>query len=168
LPSIQVGDHGHVGGIFGQHPRRIGDGDGAVARGVEIDVVDAGTEVGDQAQLRAGLRDDRAIDAVRNRGHQDVRDLHSVGQLGLRHWRVVGVEARIEQFAHARFDDVRQLARNDDDGLLNRAGHMSFTGGREPEFGMRASRVAAVRQTQKLGFGARSRRVSIFCNANVS
>ena len=40
------------------------------------------------------------------------------GQLLARHRRVVDVQARVEQFAHARFDDVGQLAGDDDEGFL--------------------------------------------------
>ena len=47
--------HRHVGGVLGQHARRVGDDDAALARGVEIDVIDAGAERGDQLELRAGL-----------------------------------------------------------------------------------------------------------------
>ena len=36
--------HGHVGGVLGQDARRVGDGDAALAGGLEVDVVDAGAE----------------------------------------------------------------------------------------------------------------------------
>jgi hypothetical protein len=73
--------HRHVGGVLGQHARRIGDGDAALARGVEVDVVDAGAERGDQLQPRPGLREHPAVDAVGDRRDQDVRGLHRLDQL---------------------------------------------------------------------------------------
>ena len=81
LPSIQVGDqpriaarlrhggafhqpagdghdqgHGHVGGVFGEHARGVGDHDAARVGGVDVDVVHAGAEVGDDPQPRTGAR----------------------------------------------------------------------------------------------------------------
>ncbi len=44
--------------------------------------------------------------------HQNVGGLHRLDQLRLRHRHVVEVQPRIEQFAHARFDALRQLARH--------------------------------------------------------
>ena len=118
--------HGHVGGVLGQHAGRVRHGDAAVARGIEIDVVDAGAEVGDEAQLRTGLGDDGAIDAVRHRRHQHVGDLEGFHHLRLCHRRIVDVEARIEQLPHAGFDHVWQLARDDDDRLLGAGRHGGF------------------------------------------
>ena len=46
-------------------------------------------------------------------------------ELRLRHRLVVDVEAGVEQLAHARLDDVGQLARDDDEGLLGAVGHVS-------------------------------------------
>ncbi len=42
---------------------------------------------------------------------------------GLRHRLVVDVQPGVEQLAHAGLDDVRQLARDDDDGLPGTGGH---------------------------------------------
>ena len=64
--------HRHVGGVFGQHARRIGDCDAALAGRVEVDMVDAGAERGDQLQSRPGLRQHAAVDAVGDGGHQHV------------------------------------------------------------------------------------------------
>ena len=44
-------------------------------------------------------------------------------QIGLRHRHVVEVEARVEQFAHPRLDDVRQLARDDHQGFARGIRH---------------------------------------------
>ncbi len=41
------------------------------------------------------------------------------------------IEASVEQFAHACFDDIGELARDDDYGLLGTAGHITHAG----EFG---------------------------------
>jgi hypothetical protein len=43
--------HRHVGGVFGQHARRVGHGDAALDRGGDVDVVDAVAEVGDQLEV---------------------------------------------------------------------------------------------------------------------
>ena len=89
-PSIQVGDqpgelavgqdrgafhqparhrqdqgHGHVGGVLGQHAGRVGDDDAAAGGGGDVDIVDAGAEIGDQLQLRAGLGDQAGVDLGR-------------------------------------------------------------------------------------------------------
>ncbi len=76
---------------------------------------------------------------------------NGLGELRLGHRRVVGIETRIEQFAHARFDDVGQLARDDDDWLLHRAGHISSTGGRSLVLRKRASRVERRASDPKTG-----------------
>ena len=69
-------------------------------------------------QLLARLAEQRGVDPVGDGRHQHVGDLHGLGELGLAHRLVVEVEPRVEQFAHARFDRVRQLARDDDQRLL--------------------------------------------------
>ena len=56
----------------------------------------------------------RGVDPVGHGRHQHVGDLHGLGELGLAHRLVVEVEPRVEQFAHARFHGVRQLARDHD------------------------------------------------------
>ena len=143
-PSIQVGDqpahslspvstagafreparhredqrHGHVGGVLGQHARRVGHRDAALQRARDVDIVDAVAEIGDQLQLLARLRDHRGVDAVGDGRHQHVGGLHGLGELGLAHRLVVEVEPRVEQLAHPRLDGVRQLARDDDQRLL--------------------------------------------------
>ena len=63
---------------------------------------------------RPGLLEHRGVDAVGDGRHQHVGGLHRLGELGLAHRLVVEVEPRVEQLAHARFDAVRQLARDDD------------------------------------------------------
>ena len=73
-------------------------------------------------RLRSGLLDQRRVDAVGDGRHQHVGFLDRRDQLGAAHRPVVEVQPRVEQFAHARFDLVRQLARDDDERLLA-AGH---------------------------------------------
>ena len=48
--------------------------------------------------------------------------LDRLGQLGLAHGLVVDIEARVEQLAHARFDRLGQLARDDDERFLGDVG----------------------------------------------
>ena len=107
--------HGHVGGIFGQHAGRVGHGDAALGGGADVDIVDAIAVVGDQFKPFAGLAEDRSIDPVGDRGNEYVSLLDGNGKLGRRHRLVVGIEACVEQFAHPRFHDIRQLARHDND-----------------------------------------------------
>ena len=64
--------HGHVGGVFGEHAGRVGDGDAALHGGRDVDIVDAVAEIGDQLELFAGLRQHRGVDPVGDGRHQDV------------------------------------------------------------------------------------------------
>ena len=65
----------------------------------------------------AWLSTDR-IDAVGHGRHQHVGGLHRLDEVGRRHGRVVEIEARVEQLAHAGLDAVRQLAGDDDERLF--------------------------------------------------
>ena len=112
--------HGHVGGVLGENARRIGHGDAALNCGRHIDVVDAIAEIGDQFQFLAGLAEHRAVDVVGHRRHDDVGDLSGRQQVGMAHRLVVGVQARVEQFAHAHLYAVRQLAGHHNKRLLAR------------------------------------------------
>ena len=77
-------------------------------RRLDIDIVDAGAEIGDQLELLGPAWSmHRAVDAVGDGRHQHVRLLDGVDQLGLAHRPVVDVEARVEQLAHAGFDRRR-------------------------------------------------------------
>ena len=143
-PSIQVGDqpvhspsgialrafdeparhredqrHGHVGGVLGQHARRVGDGDAALQGGGDVDIVDAVAEIGDQLQLLAGLARSAAA-SMRSVtvGTSTSAVLQRLDEFGLAHRLVVDVEPGVEQFAHARFDAVRQFARDDHERFL--------------------------------------------------
>ena len=113
--------HGHVGGVFGQNFRRIGHGDAARVRRDDIDIVDAVAEIGDQLQLAIGLFEQRFGDLVGDGRHQHIGRAHRVGDLLWRQRRIVEIESRVEQLAHAGLDRVRQLARDDNERLfLNR------------------------------------------------
>ena len=46
--------HGHIGGVIGEHPRRVGDSDAAFERRVDIDIIRARTELRDQFQRVTG------------------------------------------------------------------------------------------------------------------
>ena len=94
------------------------------ARVVDVDIVDAVAEIGDQLELLAGLAEHRGVDAVGDGRHQHVGGLHRLGELGLAHRLVVEIEPRVEQLAHAGLDAVGQLARDDDQRLLG-FGHVS-------------------------------------------
>jgi hypothetical protein len=110
--------HGHVGGVFGQNLWRVGDGDAARMRGLDIDIVDAVAEIGDQAQLAVGLVDDVGGDVVGDGRNQHVGGARGFRDLVGRHRRVVEIDPRVEQLAHPRLDRIRQLARYHDEGLF--------------------------------------------------
>jgi len=110
--------HRHVGGVLGEHARRIGDGDAALERGRDVDVVDAVAKIGDQLELLAGLAQHRGVDAVGDGRHQHVGLFHRRGELGMAERGVIQVEFGVEQFAHARFDAVRQSARHHNQRLF--------------------------------------------------
>ena len=110
--------HGHVRRVLGEDPGRVGDGDASFRGRVDVDVVDAVAEVGDELHLLARRPDDLGVDPVGNRRHQHIGRLQGLHQLRTAHWPVGVVQARVEQFAHARFDHVRKLARHDDRRLL--------------------------------------------------
>src|SRR5690606_9606238 len=109
--------HRHVGGILGQHARGVGDGDAEIARGFDVDVIDAGAEVGDELEVRAGLAEDARVDAVCYGGNQDVGRLDRLDQVVRPHGRVIDVQPGREQLAHAGLDDVGKLARDDHERL---------------------------------------------------
>ena len=81
-------------------------------------MVDAVAEIGDKLHLLAGLGDHRGVDRVGDGRHEHVRLAHRLDDLGLGHRLVVEVQARVEQFAHAGFDEVGQPASDDHEGFL--------------------------------------------------
>ena len=112
--------HGHVGGVLGQHAGRVRDRDAAAARRLDVDVVDAGAELGDQAKLGTDLRQKLRVDLVGDGRDQDVGFLHRRHKLGMAQRMIVGIEAHIEQLSHARLDDFGKLAGDDDERFLGR------------------------------------------------
>ena len=112
--------HRHVGGVFGQHIGRVGDGDALGARGGQIDMVDAGAEIGEQLQIGSGLADQRRIDPVGHGRHQHVGGFHRGRQIGGAHRPVVVIEPRVEQLHHSRLDRFGKLARDDHQRLFCR------------------------------------------------
>ncbi|MGY4354883.1 hypothetical protein ACVW0J_001376 [Bradyrhizobium sp. i1.7.7] len=110
--------HGHVGGVFGQNFWCVGDGDAAGMRGLDVDVVDAVAEIGDQAELAVGLVDDVGGDVVGDGRNQHVGGARGLGDLLGRHRCVLEIDPRVEQLAHPGLDRVRQLARHHHEGLF--------------------------------------------------
>ena len=105
--------HGEVGGIFGKHPRRIGDNDPTRVGGGHVDMVDADTEVGDQRQLRTGPGDQIAVQPVGDRARQNLRPRECCGKGLDIHRRVVEIELSVEKLTHAGFNRIRELSRYD-------------------------------------------------------
>ena len=81
-------------------------------------MIDAIAEIGDQLHLLARLGDHAGADLVGDGGHEHVGLAHRLGDFALAHRLVVDIEARVEQFAHPRFDKIGQPARHDDEGFL--------------------------------------------------
>ena len=106
--------HGHIGGILGQHPRRIRYRNTATQRRRNVDMIDAVSVVGDQLESVSGLAEYRRVDAVGHRGDEHIRALHCVRKLGDGQRPILEIKLRVEQFAHPRFNSVRQLARHHD------------------------------------------------------
>ena len=64
--------HGHIGRVFGQHPRRICDRNTARKGRLHIDIVNAIAEIGDQTQIFSRLRQNSGIDPVSYGRHQNI------------------------------------------------------------------------------------------------
>ncbi len=72
----------------------------------------------DQLEIGVRLLQHRGVDAVGHGRDQHVGLPQSFPKLGLAHRLVVEIEPGIEQLAHACFDAVGQLARDDDQRFL--------------------------------------------------
>ncbi len=83
-----------------------------------IDIVDAVAEIGDQLNLALGLLEQLFVDQVGDGGHQDIGRTHGIGDLLVGQRRIVEIELRVEQLAHAGLDRVRQFARDDNERLF--------------------------------------------------
>ncbi len=111
--------HGHVGGVLGQHARGVGDQDRPVARGFEVDIVDAGAELGDQLEVRPGLAQHGPVDAVGDGRDQHIGGLGDVDKLLAREGLIVEVELGVEKLPKARLHHVGELARDDNGGSVS-------------------------------------------------
>ena len=78
------------------------------------------TGILDELEPLARLAEHRAVNVVRDRRHQDVGGFDRLDKLAMRQRLVVGVQPRVEQFAHAHFDAVGQPTGDHDQGLLAR------------------------------------------------
>ena len=107
--------HGHVGRVLGQDARRVGHDDRAVPRRVEVDIVDAGAELGDQLEVGTGLAQHRPVDAVGDRRHEHVGRFHRLDELVPRKRPVLDVEPRVEQLSQPCFHDLGELTRDDNE-----------------------------------------------------
>jgi len=85
-------------------------------------VVDPVAVIGDELQAVARASEQFGVDLVGDGRDQHVGIAERRREIGLAHRRVVDVQPRVEQLAHARLDLIRQLARDDDKRLLF-AGH---------------------------------------------
>ena len=111
--------HGHVGGVFGEHARGVGDNDALGVGGGHIDVIHPCAEIGDQFELGTGGGDDVRVDLVGDGGGQYVRARHSVHQLGRRHGPVFQIQLGVEQLPHPGFHRIGEFAGDHDFWFLN-------------------------------------------------
>ena len=86
--------------------------------GGHVDIVDAIAEIGDELHLLPGESNQLGIDPVGNGWNDHLGGAQGFGESAARHRLVVDVEPRIEKFAHAGFDGVRQFAGHDDERLF--------------------------------------------------
>ena len=110
--------HGHVGGIFGQHAGRVRYRNAAAAGRLDVDIVDAGAELRDEAEVFARLGEKARVDPVGHGRNQDIGLADGDGQFGGGEGMIVGIQPDIEQLAHARLDGGGQLAGDDDERLF--------------------------------------------------
>ncbi len=110
--------HRHVGRIFRQDIRRIGDGD-AFFRGASMSMWSVPLE---KLAISFSCAPASAISAASIRsvtvGTRTSADFTSLDQFFARAWPVVDVEFGLEEFAHARFHGIGQLPRDIDLGSL--------------------------------------------------
>jgi hypothetical protein len=86
--------------------------------GHDVDIVDAVAEIGDHLELAVRLLDEIFGDLVGDGRHQHVGGAYRFGDLRLAHRRVIEIELRVEQLAHAGLYRVGQFAGDDDERLL--------------------------------------------------
>jgi hypothetical protein len=83
--------------------------------------VDPVAEIRDHFELAGWILDHVFGDLVAHGRNQDIGGARGIDDLFRRHRRVVEIQPRVEQFAHAGLDRVRQFASDDDQRLfLNR------------------------------------------------
>ena len=112
--------HGDIGRVIRQDARRIGDGDTALNSALDVDIVDAGAELGDQAQLVSGPRQDAAVNPVCYGRDEDIGRLDGSDEFFMGKGVIVLIEAGIKQFLHAQLDSGWQLPGHDDLQFLSR------------------------------------------------
>ena len=110
--------HRHVRRVLREDARRIRHNDATVARGFEVDIVDARSIIGDELQLRPRKRKKRLVNPVGYGRNEHSRRPHGRRELIPAHGGVGRVQRHVEQFAHARFDEFGQFAGNDNFYIL--------------------------------------------------
>ncbi len=83
-------------------------------------MIDAIAEIGDQLHLLAGLGDEPGINAIGDGRHEHVGGPHGLDEFFVGRGLVAHIEARIEQLAHAGFDDLGEPTCHHDERLLFR------------------------------------------------
>ena len=81
--------------------------------GGNIDMIHPRAEIGDQLQARAGLRDQFLVQAIGDGGGEHIGPLQGADQGLGAHGFVGQIEFGVEEFPHAGFHRIRELARHD-------------------------------------------------------
>jgi hypothetical protein len=75
------------------------------------------SSVSTQLHRIARLGDQARGDLIGDGGDKDIGAAHRLGEFALAHRMIVDIESRVEEFAHARLNEIRQPARHNDEGL---------------------------------------------------
>jgi hypothetical protein len=110
--------HRHVRRVLGQDAGRVGDRDAAAERAGDVDMIDPVAEIRDEPHLFGGLGDHGGVDLVGDGRHQNVGLAHRLDDLHLGHRLIFEIEASVEQFAHAGFDEFGQSPRDHNKGFF--------------------------------------------------
>ena len=95
--------HGKIGSVVGEDTWRVGHHDFPCGGSLEIDMLGPGAEIGDQAQVLAGLGQHFLVDPIGNCRDKDIALLHRLHQLVAGQWHIACIGPHVEQGVHAIF-----------------------------------------------------------------
>jgi hypothetical protein len=106
--------HRHVGGVLGQHRRRVGHRQPRRVGRLDVDIVKTVAELRDQFHAPGQPRDELRVQPVGDRTHQHAAALERHHQIIRWNSRVRRIEARLEQRRHPVFHRFGQAPRDED------------------------------------------------------